>query len=321
MTIKKVIPVKRKLKARVFGSAFGRALYFAVIAGFVITPFSLRSHVDKNPAEAVFNLDRPIIIGHRGYKAFAPENTMPSMELAVQSGCDLIELDVHFSSDRIPVVIHDKTLDRTTSSVEAWGNQKVSVKDQSVGTLSTLDAGAWYHPRYEGTGIPILEDVLEYIHEEGTVTLIDRKAGEADEFLELLENLEMKEAVIIQAFDWEFLAKVHALDEDIILSGAGPARTWQGKSLSTAERALSKEWIDRARGAGARALAWNDQISREALDYAHEKGMKVWVYTINDEKEAQRMLDLGIDGVITDNPAVLWRAFYLQSRQEIRSGD
>ncbi len=97
---------------------------------------------------------RPLVIGHRGASADAPENTMPSFERALALGADGIEFDVHLTSDGHAVVIHDALLDRTT---DGTGPVHLHTLDQ----IRALDAGRWFGPEFAGVGVPLLSDVLE----------------------------------------------------------------------------------------------------------------------------------------------------------------
>ncbi len=99
-------------------------------------------------------LERPIIFAHRGASISAPENTLSAFELAVKLGARAIELDAMLSSDGIPVVIHDHTLERTT-------NGRGFVSDFTCAELMKLDAGAWFSEEFTGERIPTLEQVLK----------------------------------------------------------------------------------------------------------------------------------------------------------------
>ena len=138
------------------------------------------------PAVAVVKYDRPVVVGHRGFSSVAPENTLPSFELAVAVGADLVELDTYHSRDGVPVVFHDGTLDRTTDATNRWGQTKIPVRAKTVAELKTLDAGSWFAPRYTGTRIPTLVEALDTIQGGGGITLIERKEGDAATMARLL---------------------------------------------------------------------------------------------------------------------------------------
>ena len=96
-----------------------------------------------------------------------------------------------------------------------------------------------------------------------------------------------------------------------MLAALGPPSTYNGVKLSDAEKALSPKWNQAVKELGARAIVWNRQASKEAVEDAHKQGLKVWVYTINDPQLARDLLNAGVDGIITDNPAIIFRALAL----------
>src|SRR5690606_8872101 len=147
--------------------------------------------------------------------------------------------------------------------------------------------------------------------QNGGVTLIERKTGDAKTCVELLRERNLINTLIVQSFDWNYLSDFHKLAPEQVLGALGPSRTRNGKILTTEEKKLNKEWIDDAKKCGARIVVWNREVSKEAIAYAHKVGLKVWVYTIDDPEVAAQLLELGVDGIITNNVAVTWRAVAL----------
>ncbi|HNQ90609.1 MAG TPA: glycerophosphodiester phosphodiesterase family protein [Verrucomicrobiota bacterium] len=262
---------------------------------------------DRPAAETLLAEKRPLVIGHRGYPALAPENTLPSFEFALAAGADLVELDYYHASDGIPVVIHDADLDRTTDAKTRWQAQKIRTESRSSTDLQTLDAGSWYNRRYAGTRIPLLNEALDLIQKKG-VTLIERKAGDPRALVELLHQRQWINQLVVQSFDWEYLREFHRLEPRQILGALGPPGSVGGRKLTDEEKALSQAWVDQVRALGATIVVWNRQVTQPAVDYAHSLGLKVWAYTINEAPLANTLWDAGVDGIITDNPAVIWRA-------------
>ena len=265
-----------------------------------------------SPAEKLINSPRTLVIAHRGYCGIAPENTLPSFKLAKIAGADMVELDYYHSKDGELVVMHDGTLDRTTDAVAKWGGSKIRVETKTVAELKTLDAGKWFNPQFAGTEVPTLNEALDLI-QDGNVTLIERKAGDAASCVKLLRSRKLVNQLVVQAFDWSYLADFHALEPRQVLGALGPSGTRDGKKLTDAEKALSREWIDLALKSGVRAVGWNNQVTKEAVEYAHAKGLKVWVYTINDSTEANKLIDMGVDGLITNHTSLIWRTLALRS--------
>ncbi|MDD5139574.1 MAG: glycerophosphodiester phosphodiesterase family protein [Verrucomicrobiales bacterium] len=277
----------------------------------------------SSPVETLINLHRPIVIGHRGYNQIAPENTLPSFKLAKMAGADMVELDYYNAKDGKLVCIHDEVLDRTTDAVAKWGEKGVHINSKTSDELCSLDAGKWFDkknagshlPIYAGTHLPTLDESLDLI-QDGNLTLIHHKEGDAATCLKLLREKNLVNKVIVQSFDWNYLKDFHQLEPNQVLGALGPLWSRGGKQLTNAEKVLDQSWVDEVKSNGARLVVWNNQITREAVDYAHQHGMKVWVYTINEPAMANKMLDLGADGIITDNTSIIWRAIALRATEK-----
>jgi glycerophosphoryl diester phosphodiesterase len=263
------------------------------------------------PAERLLALERPLVIAHRGYSMLAPENTIPAFQFAIIAGADLVELDYHHASDGTPIVIHDLTLDRTTEAAAAWNEKHIQVARRTAAELRRLDAGSWFDPPFKSVGLPLLSEALDVIQKE-SVTLIERKAGDAETCVRLLQQRGLINHVVVQAFDWGFLRDFHRLEPRQILGALGPPSFYAGRKLSEEEKALNSEWVKAVKDTAARVLVWNRQVTREAVAEAQRQGLKVWIYTINDDRLASELLDMGVDGIITDNPSVIWRAMALR---------
>jgi glycerophosphoryl diester phosphodiesterase len=243
-----------------------------------------------------------LVIGHRGSPRLAPENTLPSFEWALAAGADLVELDYRQSKDSVPMVIHDAELDRTTDARRRWGRRRIRVESKTASEIQCLDAGGWFKSGYEGTRVPLLSEALEWIGEKG-VALIERKAGRPEDLLELLRSMGLINRVIVQSFDWEFLGAMHALAPEQALAALGPAqRLASGRKPIGIPGRLTRPWITQAINTRARIVVWNRRISKRAVRLAHERGLKVWVYTVDDARLARRLLKAGVDGIITNVP-------------------
>ncbi|MEK7678063.1 MAG: glycerophosphodiester phosphodiesterase family protein [Verrucomicrobiota bacterium] len=274
---------------------------------------SVENGSEPRAAERLLAERRPLVIGHRGYPALAPENTLPSFQLALTAGADLVELDYHHARDGTLVVIHDHELDRTTSAVERWQAKKIRVDGRTWEELRALDAGQWFSPQFTGTRLPLLTEALDLIQQQG-VTLIERKAGDAATCHRLLRERDLINRVIVQSFDWAYLKDFNRQEPRQILGALGPPGSRNGQKLTDEEKTLTPKWVDEVLKTGSRAVVWNNQTTRDAVDYAHARGLKVWVYTINEPDLANALLDQGIDGIITDNTSLIWRTLALRRR-------
>jgi glycerophosphoryl diester phosphodiesterase len=231
------------------------------------------------------------VIGHRGACAAAPENTLPSFKLALQAKPDMVELDYYHSVDGIPFVFHDSTLDRTTNSRAVLGKNKLPVGNVPWEQLRQLDAGAWFNAKFKGTRIPTLDESIDCI-QQGSVTLIERKGGDAATIVTLLKKKQLLDQVVVQAFDWDYLRECHRLAPDLALGALG-------------SKALSSKRLAEINTTGAKAVGWkHTDIGTAEVKRVHEAGLKLWVYTVNDPADMRRLIRLGVDGLITDRPDV-----------------
>ncbi|BET66408.1 hypothetical protein ASA1KI_13260 [Opitutales bacterium ASA1] len=259
---------------------------------------------ERAPAQTVPYAQRPLVIAHRGFSTAAPENTLPAFAAALETGVDLVELDYHHTSDGVPVVIHDTTLDRTTDALALGLRAKTRVDAVPQETLATFDAGAWFDSRFSGTPVPTLDQALDVV-QRGSVTLIERKAGDAATLARVLRTRSLEHAVVVQSFDWSFLRELHALAPPLLLGALGPHDVRDGSPMSQDEKTLDAAWLDALADTGAAFVVWNRQITADSVRLAHARGLQVWVYTIDEPDTARALFSLGIDGIITNNPPLI----------------
>ena len=295
---------------------FRKSLLGTVLAfGLLLNALDMKA-ADTN-ASALVASKRPLVIGHRGYCQFAPENTLPSFKLAMTAGADLVELDYHHSKDGKLVVIHDSDLDRTTDATNRWRQQRIKVASKTAAEIQSLDAGSWFDAKYAGTKIPLLAEALDTI-QQGSVTLIERKHGDPDACIKLLRDKRLINKVVVQSFDWQYLREFHEQEPAQILGALGPPTLLpDGKKPSGQSKDFSAAWFDDLQKTGAKIAVWNDQVSKQSVQLAHERGLKVWVYTINDPALANRLLDMGVDGLITNNTSLIWKTLALRTNSAL----
>lgn len=245
-----------------------------------------------SPAAELVAAKRVLVIAHRGASAHAPENTLPAFETALKTKCDLIELDYYHSADNVPFVIHDKDLERTTNAATVLGKTKLKHSEVTLADLQKLDAGKWYKPQFAGTKVPTLAESLQVI-QNGSMTLIERKGGDAETIVKFLDDKKLRGNVVVQAFDWKYIADCHRLAPDLVLGCLG-------------SKELSAKRIAEAKTAGASAIGWrHDDLTADNIAAVHSAGLKCWAYTVNDRRRGKQLIDAGIDGIITDDPAYM----------------
>jgi glycerophosphoryl diester phosphodiesterase len=264
--------------------------------------------ITKTPALQVLSRHQPLVIAHRGFSRLAPENTLPAFALALAAGADLVELDVRASADGKLVVIHDRELDRTTDARKRWRHRHNRVDAKSAAEIQALDAGGWFTGGFAGAQIPLLSDAVARIRKR-SLPLIERKAGSPEAYLSFLRDGNLVSELIVQSFDWDFLRALHQAEPRLALGALGPAELLAGgrKPLGIS-RKLNAAWLNQVEKTGARVVVWTRKVSRGAVRLAHERGLKVWVYTINDLKLGRRLIDVGVDGLITNDPVLIREA-------------
>lgn len=263
-----------------------------MVASPVLADDAAPNPVKSSAAADLVAAKRVLIIAHRGASAHAPENTLPSFAAALKTKCDLIELDYYHSADKVPVVFHDKELDRTSDAPAVLGKTKLKPEDVTLADLQKLDAGKWFKPEFAGAKVPTLDEALNVI-QAGGMTLIERKAGDASTIVKMLDDKKLRGNVVVQAFDWKYIADCHRLAPDLVLGCLG-------------SKELDAKKIAEAKKAGAAAIGWKESdLNAENIAAVHAAGMKCWAYTVNDRRRGKQLIDAGIDGLITDDPAYM----------------
>jgi glycerophosphoryl diester phosphodiesterase len=246
-----------------------------------------------------FNLPEQAIIGHRGASAHAPENTLPSFELALTQGADALELDVVLTRDGQIAVIHDDRLERTTDG-------SGSVKESEWADLRQLDAGSSFSPAYAGARIPLLRDVLEAFAAQ-TIINVELKNNAAlfndlpERVAVLIQELKVEERVFISSFNPVAMRRFHRVLPDIplgllALGGGVGMGHWlmplvPHQAIHPNQRVLSEDHVRRAQAAGKR----------------------VHTYTVNSENDIQRLFEWGVNAIFTDEPGL---AFTIRRKDE-----
>jgi glycerophosphoryl diester phosphodiesterase len=228
-----------------------------------------------------------MIIAHRGASGYEPENTLRSFRRAMELDADMIELDVYACKTDELVVIHDLTADRTT-------NGKGYVWDMSFQELRSLDAG-------KGEKIPTLEEVLELLTGRAKINLELKGPGVAKPVYKTIEKFVTKKKgsyndIYVSSFDHPMLKEFTSLiNKDSAQIKICPLIF--GIPAGLAEFAVQFN-----------AYSINissDFVNKDIVNDAHKRGMKVFVYTINDANELKRIESLGIDGIFTDYPDIV----------------
>jgi glycerophosphoryl diester phosphodiesterase len=227
---------------------------------------------------------KPLIIAHRGYSAKHTENTLTAFSAAIDSHCDMIELDVHFSNDNQLIVFHDLKLKRITG-------RKKRVLDYTADELRTFN-------------IPTLRDVFQLVHKRVPINIeIKHETINHSEYrkmmvrnlLMLLEELNVENSVV-SSFDDAFLRELRSQNSDILLGVLDHGHPGQRLKLQLIKDIKAYSYHPNQR-----------TLNQDQVDMLHDAGLKVFSYTANDIRTFQKLCLMRVDGIITNEVEQLHR--------------
>ena len=231
------------------------------------------------------------IIAHRGFSAIAPENTLAAFCAAIQHGANSIEFDVQLSSDGVPVIIHDPTLDRTT-------NGTGKVKDKTLEQLKTLDVGTWFDSKYFSERIPTLREALKamknlekfaYSEVKGSD---DWMAADVDNFVQILIETGWEDRCIVLCFKSKLLEQVRERSNKITLG-------YLVASLSAFTENLPKAAAD---GNAIMLSQYHVLLAHPSLvETSRNQGVDVGTWTVDSSEDFQKLVNLGVVRIATNS--------------------
>lgn len=227
------------------------------------------------------------VIAHRGSSGIAPENTLAAFQKAIDQGIEFFELDVHITKDDSVMVIHDSSVDRTSSNGKTG-----KVKDMTYAELRKVKVGysEKFGTEFKKEPIPTLREALALAKDKIKVCVEIKAYGAEEEVIRAIRELGMNNQVIVFSFYYPVLAKIRKLDKDIpILYLKGTADEF---TLDYA-KVLDAKYI----GVGG-----GTKLTRDFIDQAHSEGIRVWRYTVDDEATMKELLEVSIDGIISNYP-------------------
>lgn len=254
---------------------------------------------DGPPEGNLFLSDWFLNIAHRGGKRVAPEETLPAYHDAADTGVDVLEMDVHATSDGVVVCMHDATVDRTTDGTGRINDMTFDqLRDLDAGYWFTTDGGQSYPYRGQGVVVPALEEVLEAFGNFYFVTEIKQSNPSiVDAVLDVLERTGTADRVVIAAADDNVIAELRGKNPEIFTALAA------GEMLTFATLEPQDERTYRP-PSGFLQPPW-EVADAEFMDRARRFDLKVHVWTVDDRPTMERLIELGIDGIMTDDPALL----------------
>nr|WP_320000332.1 glycerophosphodiester phosphodiesterase family protein [uncultured Draconibacterium sp.] len=234
-----------------------------------------------------------VIIGHRGAAALAPENTLASIQKAIDVGVDIVEIDVQRTSDNVIIVLHDKSIDRTTNG----SGKTIDLTYEQILSKNIVDKEG----NVTNYFIPTLEEVLKLVQGQSKL-LIEIKNGSElypgieHEIVNIVNKFNAKSWCIIQSFEDDILEKVHEIDPDFILH-----KLFYGNFLGFGLKRKDLSQYSHISSFNS----FNLLTSKRFVNKIHKEGKTVFVWTVNKEKKMKKAINKNIDGIISDNPGLM----------------
>jgi glycerophosphoryl diester phosphodiesterase len=228
------------------------------------------------------------LIAHRGASAIAPENTLAAFQLAVSKGAAGVEFDLQLTSEGVPVVIHDSTLNRTT-------NGQGKVRDHSLTELKRLDAGKWFDVKFTGEKIPTLQEVLNLLKDTDLLIFPELKGTSSWSIedlqycLDLIINQGWRERCRLLCFDWDYLQIVQKLYPDLSLgfNCLKIRKKLQLQQILASQCSLSVDY---------RFLLNHPKL----IDFLQSQQREIMTWTVDDLETIKALSHLGIKKIISN---------------------
>lgn len=241
---------------------------------------------------ATHSMHSVVVMGHRGARGHAPENTLASFERGIELGATMLELDVHLTKDERLIVIHDGYLDRTTD-----GSGPVHL--MTFEEIRKVDAGSWFAPEFAGQRVPALEEVMELADGRALLNIEVKVGGQRpnlvyydalpERLAGLLTQSGWVDRVVVSSFEMRYLIELKRLVPSL--------------RLALLHSQLDEDLLEKVTAAGFEGIHTAYSLVDEKLvTAAHERGLMVRAWTVNDTQSMRQMLELGVDGICTDYP-------------------
>lgn len=236
---------------------------------------------------------RPLVVAHRGASADAPENTMAAFRAGWAAGVHWLETDTQPTLDNVPVLLHDDDVDRTTDGTGP-------VRTMQANDVAALDAGSWFDPAFAGEKVPELAALLADLPADGRVFLEFKGPHTPDEVVAVLDVCRaagVDDRILAQSFQREVLTTIGEIQPGRPVGLL--TEVWDADPVATCREFNAVTYNP----AGQLLLAQPDPAG--AVAALHAAGIAVTVWTVDDPADWQRLLDLGVDVIITNTPAQL----------------
>lgn len=222
-------------------------------------------------------------IAHRGASGTFPENTVSAFRAAIDAGADMCELDVQLSRDGAVVVIHDDTVERTTDGTG-------EVAELTLEELRRLDAGAKFKSgAFKGAQIPTLDEVFAVTSGKCGLNIELKAGGLEHPVAQIMQARDALSDSIVSSFDWEYLKIIQRLHFNIrvaLLAEEKPVDLLMN-AIAMRAHAINPRW---------------DMVTSDLCKAAHERGLKVYTWTVDADERMRALIECGVDGIITNYP-------------------
>lgn len=227
------------------------------------------------------------IIGHRGAAGLAPENTLAAIDTALKFNIPLIEIDIHRSKDNVLVVMHDKSVNRTTN-----GNGQINELNWSE--ISKLDAGSHFSSKFNHERVPMLKDVLLKIEPSNATLIIEVKNPKrypdiGQQLLNLINETKTQNKVLVISFDIDFLLEFNRIDDSIRIGCLYVFPPQESAPELSVAKIISVFWL-------------SNTFYAKRLNRLRANGIETWAWTVNSKRQIEKLEKSGFKGVVTDFP-------------------
>jgi glycerophosphoryl diester phosphodiesterase len=254
------------------------------------------------PDHPYFIPDKFLVIAHRGGLSLGPENTIYTFRKAVKLGVDVLEMDVRSTRDGQLIILHDDTVTRTTNATGPVQTYTlVDLKKLDAAHRWSPDNGQTFPQRNKGVKIPTLPEVFKtFPQTKMNLEIKETRSSTIQSLCRLIRDYQMTNNVVVASFDSDSLKEFRRLCPQVATSaGASEARLFFG---------LQKAYLEGAYSPDAQVLQVPETlrdlriVNKRFIDAAHARNMRVQVWSVNDVDAMQRLLHLGVDGIMTDYP-------------------
>ncbi|MFI1764891.1 glycerophosphodiester phosphodiesterase [Streptomyces sp. NPDC020800] len=282
-------------------------MHARVVAAIAAAVLGAAALLSPTPVARAGESGEPTVIAHRGASAYAPENTLASIDRAAKLGFSWVENDVQRTKDGELVVIHDDSLERTTNVKNVFPDRAPwKVKDFTAAEIARLDAGSWFSPAFAGTRVPTLSQYMRRIEHNHEKLLLEIKnpelyPGIEQQTLKLLGNegwLDQQHLgrLIVQSFSADSVRTVHELKPALTTAYLGKPSVVQLQ-----EYARFADLINPSYGSISKVYV----CAVHAVEGPHGRPLGVFAWTVNDAAAARTVSGYGVDGVISNKPDVV----------------